>query len=79
MTTYDRPTPETDAFILQIDDSAIDLGQVRSRLHDMECERDCAREAHARMRTALEWIAKTPVYDAGTDSIRVTAEAALKP
>lgn len=40
---YDAPTPETDAFILLIDDSEIDLGQVRSKLSGMECERDAAR------------------------------------
>lgn len=41
---YDRPTPETDAFMSRIDDSSVDLGQVRSALADMECERDSLLE-----------------------------------
>jgi hypothetical protein len=44
MQTYDRPTPETAAFMLQIDDSEIDLGQVEGKLQQFECERDYARE-----------------------------------
>lgn len=49
MQTYDRPTPETDAFIGRIDDSEIDLCAVESTLRDMECERDYAREVIRKM------------------------------
>ncbi len=41
---YSGPTPETDAFMLLIDDSEIDLNQVRAKLSDMECERNHARD-----------------------------------
>lgn len=41
---YDLPTPETDAFMLRIDDSEIDLGQVKAQLSDMERTRDTALE-----------------------------------
>ena len=41
---YGAPTPETDAFMLLIDDSEIDLGTVKAKLSDLECERNLARE-----------------------------------
>ena len=41
---YDRPTPETDAFMLLLEDSEIDLSLVEAKMKDMECERDHARE-----------------------------------
>ena len=44
MQTYDRPTPETDAFMLHIDDSEIDLTQVEAKLKTLECQRDYARQ-----------------------------------
>lgn len=50
MIDYTRPTPETDAFMTLIDDSQIDLEQVRAKLHDMEIQRDHERaraERHA--------------------------------
>ena len=42
--SYDRLTPETDAFILLLEDSEIDLSLVEARMKDIECERDYARE-----------------------------------
>ena len=53
---YDAPTPETDRFMLRIDDSTIDLGQVESALSDMECERDAARRERKCLREVMERI-----------------------
>lgn len=44
---YDAPTPITDAFMTQIDDSEIDLGQVESKLKTFECELLHARQSIA--------------------------------
>lgn len=55
---YDRSTPETEAFMLQIDDTEIDLTQVESKLHDMECEREAARDA-------LQFVLKYAVFGLG--------------
>lgn len=41
---YDRPTPETDEFMLLLEDSEIDLSLIDAKMGDMECERDYARE-----------------------------------
>ena len=56
MQTYDRPTPETAAFMLQIDDSEIDLGQVEGKLQQLECERNYARELLRRGLTDFGWM-----------------------
>jgi len=44
---YNKPTPETDAFMERIDDSEVDPSVIRAALHDMECERDSAQAALA--------------------------------
>ena len=44
MIDYTKPTPETDAFMAKIDGCEIDLEQMRAVLHDMEIQRDHARE-----------------------------------
>ena len=56
MQTYDRPTPETDAFMRLIDDSEIDLGQVEAKLKDLECQRDYARELLKRGVEEFGWM-----------------------
>ena len=53
---YDRPTPTTDAFMVRIDDSEIDLDLVRAAMADLECERDSAL-------AVLRDIAEMPSYD----------------
>lgn len=45
--SYDHPTPRTDAFMFQIDDSEIDLTQVRSHSSDLENELTTANAALA--------------------------------
>ena len=37
---YSTPTPQTDAFMLMIDDSEVDLCMIGAQLRDMERERD---------------------------------------
>ena len=37
---YSAPAPETKDFILRIDDSEVDLDQVRVKMQDLECERN---------------------------------------
>jgi len=37
---YSTPTPQTDAFMILIDDSEVDLSMIESQLRDMEHERD---------------------------------------
>ena len=37
---YSTPTPQTDAFMLLIDDSEVDLRMIEAQLRDMEHERD---------------------------------------
>lgn len=56
MQTYDRPTPETESFMLRIDDSEIDLGQVEAKLKTLECERDYARELLMRGLKDFGWM-----------------------
>ena len=69
-TNNQRPTPETDAFLLRIDDSEIDLDMVEAALMDMERERDEARAAAHGYRAS---------YDGAEEACRVwkarTAEA----
>ena len=50
---HNRPTPETDAFMLRIDDSEIDLDMVEAALMDMERERDEARAMVKRIHRCL--------------------------
>ena len=79
MQTYDRPTPETDAFMLQIDDSEIDLSQVAAKLKALECERDYARELlkskavdqqQACSLSAVEaWLANAEYWTAAADKV----------
>lgn len=60
---YDAPTPETDAFMTQIDDSEIDLGQVQSKLSDFENERNAARARIAELEVALLAVGDMAVAD----------------
>jgi len=50
MIDYTKPTPETDFFMNRINGEEIDLEMVRAVLHDMEIERDYAREQAAAWR-----------------------------
>jgi hypothetical protein len=70
---YDAPTPETDAFMLLIDDSEVNLGMVESKFKDLECERNAARGEAAK----LEWdlaIERKRFQDTADQLIRTSEE-----
>ena len=50
---YSAPAPETKDFILRIDDSEVDLDQVRVKMQDLECERNHYRTQLATLRQQL--------------------------
>jgi hypothetical protein len=66
MQTYARPTPETDAFMEQIDDSEIDLSQVAAKLRTFECERDELRARQPISKTNQELAASILMQDPET-------------
>jgi hypothetical protein len=60
---YDVPTKETDAFMLHIHDSEVDLGQIESKLKQFEAERDAARKDSALLDHLQQAIQSCPHTD----------------